>query len=100
MISDIGSTDDTALLCNTNYLPGGGGNSGGNWLGPDGQTVDTTTVPGFRRNRYPGLVQLIRYPPTDTPPEGIYRCEIQDDTLTTQTVDVGLYSSGEAGLFY
>ena len=97
VISDIGSTIDTALSCNTNYKPDDGDHSEGYWFGPDGQTVGNFTtipVPGFRRNRDPGLVRLIRYPPTETPPEGIYRCEIQDDTLTTQTLYVGLYNSG------
>ena len=102
MISDIGSTIETALLCNTNYLPGGGGTSGGDWFGPDGTRVGhigSTDVLGFVRNRAPEVVRLIRYTVAGTPREGIYRCEIQDDTLTIQTVYVGLYNSGEGGLF-
>ena len=43
VISDIGtSNDETALLCNTNYLPGGA-TSGGNWYGPDGSVVGSFT---------------------------------------------------------
>ena len=102
MISNIGSTIETALLCNTNYFPDGGGNSGGNWLGPDSTRVGyigSTDIPGFVRNRAPEVVRLIRYTVAGTPPEGIYRCEIQDDNLTMQTVYVGLYDSGEGGLF-
>ena len=35
-ISDIGSDDDTALLCHTNQPPPpGSANSGGNWYGPE-----------------------------------------------------------------
>ena len=34
MISDIGSTDSTALTCHTNK-PSGGGNSGGDWFAPE-----------------------------------------------------------------
>jgi len=97
VISDIGSTDGTALLCNTNYSPTGGGHSGGDWFAPDGTRVQglrSTVVPGFQRNRGPQVVRLIRYTATDPPAEGIYRCEILDDTMTTQTVYVGLYSSG------
>ena len=94
VISNIGSNDGTALLCNTNYLPDGGGNSGGNWYGPDGTRISGFgfDVPGFSRNRGPGLVRLISV--TGIPTEGIYRCEVQDDTLTEQTVYVGLYNSG------
>ena len=97
VISNIGSNDGTALLCNTNYLPDGGGNSGGNWYAPDGTRVGgpgSTDVPGFSRNRGPGLVRLISATATGTPTEGIYRCEIQDDTITEQNVYVGLYNSG------
>ena len=114
MISDIGSTEDTALICNTNRpatLSTGGNtmmHSGGEWVGPDGTAVGTRfsnehAVPGFRRNRGPGMVRLIRYttnisPSLDgmtfTPPEGIYHCEVEDATMTQQTVYVGLYNSG------
>ena len=114
LISDIGSTEDTALICNTNRpatLSTGGNpmmHSGGDWFGPDGTAVGTRyssehAVPGFRRNRGPGMVQLIRYTTninpslngmTFTPPEGIYHCEVEDATMTQQTLYVGLYNSG------
>ena len=97
VISDIGFTDETALLCNTNYSPTGGTNSRWNWFAPDGTRVlgvGETAVPGFRRNRGPRVVRLIRNTATGPPAEGMYRCEIQDDTMTTQTVYVGLYNSG------
>ena len=113
-ISDIGSTDDTALICHTNRpatLTTGVNpmmHSGGDWFGPDGTAVGTRfsnehAVPGFRRNIGPGMVRLIRYTTstspsragmTFTPPEGIYHCMIQDAKLTNQIVYVGLYSSG------
>ena len=55
----------------------------------------------FGRTRGPRLVRLIRNSAaTSTPTEGIYRCEVQDDTLTIQTVYVGLYNSGGGGWFY
>ena len=111
-ISDIGSTDDTALICHTNYIPSGGGKSGGDWVGSDGTAVgdrfsDEHAVPGFRRSRASGVIRLIRYttnrdPSLDgmalTPPEGIYHCEIEDASLTQQMVFVGLYNSG-GGIF-
>ena len=114
VISDIGSTDDTALICHTNRratLSTGGNtmmHSGGEWVGPDGTTVGDRfssehAVPGVRRNRGPGMVRLIRYttnnnPSLDgmtfTPPEGIFHCEVEDATFTQQTVYVGVYNSG------
>ena len=98
VISDIGTTNDIALLCNTNHRPTGGGNSGGSWSVPDGSPVGGNSVVGtadFGRTRGSGVVRLIRNSAaTGTPTEGIYSCTVQDDTLTDQTVYVGLYNSG------
>ena len=96
MISDIGSTDDTALICHTNRnatlsntdMP----TSGGDWFAPDETRVNSNDVPGFRRNRGPMMVRLLRN--TDPPSEGIYHCLVEDDTFTLQTVYVGLYNIG------
>ena len=107
MISDIGSTDGTALICNTNRF----GNrtttptstyfhSGGDWFAPDGTTVGNrgkSNVPGFERNRAPMMVILLRRTASDPPPEGIYYCVVEDDTFTEQTVYVGLYNSEGRG---
>ena len=103
VISDIGSTDDTALICHTNR-PGditdiaGYNNSGGDWFAPNGTTVGFgrihNDVPGFIRRRSPMMVRLLRDIATDPPSEGIYHCLIEDDTLTERTVYVGLYNSG------
>ena len=98
VINDIGSTDDTALICHTNrpatygsnYYP----NSGGNWFAPDDTRVWDVVVPGFRRNRGPMIVRLWRYTDTDPPSEGIYQCLVEDNTFIMQTVYVGLYNSG------
>ena len=104
VISDIGSTDDTALICHTNRPAtitgiGGSTNSGGDWFAPNGTTVDfgsNSNVPGLRRSRGPMMVRLLRNIATDPPSEGIYliHCLVEDDTLTEQTVYVGLYNSG------
>ena len=94
MISDIGSTDDTALICNTNRPPPDNApNSGGDWFAPDETRVNFLDVPGFRRNRAPMIVRLLRN--TGTPSVGIYQCVIEDNTDTIQTVQVGLYNNGE-----
>ena len=91
-ISRIGSTDDSALLCHTNFPPpSGSANSGGDWHAPDGTRVSGTDVPGVTRSRGSMVVRLRRT--SGDPPEGIYRCTI-DDALTPQIVHVGLYNTG------
>ena len=91
-ISDIGSTDDSALLCHTNFPPPpGSASSGGDWFAPDGTRVFLTAVPGFTINR---AAMVVRLKSSGTPPEGIYECRIQDATSTVQIVYVGLYNTG------
>ena len=97
-ISDIGSTDDSALLCHTNGPATQGTSlhlhSGGDWFAPDGNRVGgTPPIPGFTRTRDPMVVRLWRT--SGTPPEGIYRCTIEDAPSTVQMVYVGLYNTGE-----
>ena len=77
-ISGIGSNDDSALLCHTNRPPGST-HSGGDWFAPDGTRVFLSAVPGFTRTRDPMVVRLWRT--SGDPPEGIYRCTIEDATL-------------------
>ena len=90
---EIGSNDDSALLCHTNFPPPPGSpHSGGDWFAPDGTRVFLTAVPGFTINRGAMVVRLRRA--SGTPPEGIYRCTIQDAASTPQMVYVGLYNTG------
>ena len=92
-ISRIGSNDDSALLCHTNFPPPpDSAHSGGDWFAPDGTRVSGTDVPGFARTRGSMVVRLGES--TGTPLEGIYRCEIKDADETLQTVYVGLYNAG------
>ena len=94
-ISDIGSSDNTALLCITGRPPPAGSpNSGGDWFVPDHGTRvgDMVPVPGFTRNRGPMVVRLRRNTATDPADEGIYHCEVMDNTETDQRVYVGLYN--------
>ena len=102
VISDIGSTDDTALICNTNRFgnltshPGGRLHSGGDWFAPDGSRVGdqrSGDVPGFDM-----VVRLHRNTASDPLSEGIYYCVVEDDTFINQTVYVGLYNSGGGGM--
>ena len=92
---DIGSTDDTALLCHTNkVLPKV---IGGDWFDPNGNKVGSDSdnkpgdVPEFKRNRAPHVVRLKRSSSDGTPPEGVYKCVVKDTTDTNQTVYVGIY---------
>ena len=104
LISGIGASDDTALLCHTNRPPPPDrpNHSGGEWHGPDGTRVNETAVPGFRRNRSPKIVRLKMRTGTGAgvPSEGIYRCEIKDAQSTPQTVYVGLYHKGKGNAIF
>ena len=102
VISDIGSTASTGLICNTDR-PATVDNrhSGGEWFAPDTTRVNSNAVPGFIRNRGPMEMRLFRSTTDSRPPaEGIYHCEIQDATFTKQTVYVGLYNSGGGAYMY
>ena len=98
VMSDIGTAgDDTALLCFTNRPPPtGSSKSDGNWYSPNGTSVAFagTVVPGFNRNRGPMVARLYRNTATGPPAEGIYQCQIIDDTDTLHTLHVGLYHDG------
>ena len=88
-ISDIGFSDNTALLCITNRP---GTPYSGNWFGSDGTRVDGTDVPGVTRNSGYKVVRLKRT--IGTALEGIYWCSVENAASRTQTVFVGLYYSG------
>ena len=96
VISHIGTAgdDDIALLCHTNRPPPTDSSKAeGDWFDPDGTAVTGYVVPGVRRNRGPMVVRLYRR--TAGPPaEGIYQCQIEDDTDTLQKRYVGLYNDG------
>ena len=93
ILDDIGHTDDTALVCHTNYTPPHGhADSDGDWYAPNGKRVGGDNGPsdlGFVRNRGPHVVRLKRST-AGTPLEGTYRCVIQDNTKNNQTVYVRL----------
>ena len=52
----------------------------------------TIDVPGLSRNRDSMVVRLKRT--TGTAAEGIYHCEVMDNTETNQRVYVGIYNGG------
>ena len=94
-MDDIGSTDDTALLCHTNEPSPSV--FGGDWFAPNGIRVGGDSynrpgdVPGFGRTRGRHVVRLKRSS-DGTPPEEMYKCVLRDTTDTNQTVYVGIYS--------
>ena len=99
VIDDIGTAgDDTALLCHTNRPPTPpSSNSGGTWFRPDQSEVGGgVNSVGFKRNRVSMVIRLYRYTGT-TAVEGIYYCQIEDDTNMVQTVYVGLYNDDGGG---
>ena len=104
VISDIGSTENTALICNTNRPVIDRFNtrhSGGDWYGPSGTrvgSIGSDDVPGFVRTKGPMVVRLLRNTATDPPSEGIYHCVVEDDTMTEHTLYVGLYNIGSGKL--
>ena len=92
-ISDIGSTDETALLCHTDCpRPPHRCHSGGDWFAPDGTRVNEDDVPGFTRDRRSMVVRLRKI--TGTPPKGIYWCSIQDAASVHYNIYLGLYNVG------
>ena len=62
-IRDIGSTDDTALTCQSNIPPSPGSphSSGVDWFAPGGTRVGDGNVPGFTTNRGPMVVRLKKH---------------------------------------
>ena len=99
-ISALG-TDEVALVCRTNQ-PGccSEGNITGGWFDPNGSMIefDSSSAQGFYSSGGPQEIRLIRG--TGIPAEGIYTCQVPDDSNTTQTLFVGLYneSGGQPAL--
>ena len=93
IMNDIGSTDDTALVCYTSVRSPSV--FGGDWFAPNGERVGggkgPSEVPGFVRNRGRHVVRLKRSS-DGTPPEGVYKCVVRDTTDINQTVYVAIYS--------
>ena len=96
VISDIGTSEDTALLCNTDRFPDSGSpNSGGFWYAPDGTSItNQDSVPGLYRRRGVLAVRLVRLTDNSTAAEGMYRCAIRDALRDFHSVYAGLYHSG------
>ena len=96
-VSDIGSTEDTALMCFTEYYIAGDRTSGGNWSAPDGSRVNDSGGTGFRRSRGRGVVRLIRIEDKE-PSLGIYMCRIFDQKKELKMLLVFFVGDNQAGM--
>ena len=99
--AEVGSTDDTSLLCHTNapgtIRPGRShSHSGGEWFSPSGARIGNPDVPGFTRNRDPMVVRLLSKTESGETPEeeGVYCCKVDDGDSVNHRVCVGLYNDG------
>ena len=99
VISDIGYSDNSALICHTDRSPDDGdSNSGGDWFTSTGNRVGqlpTGVDTGFRKSKAPYIIRLKRRRDTTTTPvEGIYECLIKDSTNKLVVLNVGVYQTG------
>ena len=92
-ISDIGLTEETALVCNTNsdlqYA--------GKWFSPIGLPVFSRFEFWPPQNIYANsdhrFAQLVRRVSYDAVIEGVYHCVIEDDTSKHHIFFIGLYNT-------
>ena len=92
-ISQLGTTEDTALVCRTDQANCcDGDNIEGGWFNPNGTMVEfnPNSSQGFYSSGGFDGILLLRG--SGIPEEGIYTCRTTDNSSTTQTVFVGLYN--------
>ena len=91
-ISELGTTEDTALVCRTDQANCcDGDNIEGGWFNPNGTMVEfNDSSQGFYSSVGSDGVRLLRG--SAIPVEGIYTCRATDSSSTTQTVFIGLYN--------
>ena len=92
-ISQLGTTEDTALVCRTDQANCcDGGNIEGGWFNPNGTMVEfnANSSQGFYSSGGSDGIRLLRG--SGIPVEGIYTCRATDSSSNTQNVFVGLYN--------
>ena len=92
-ISQLGTTEDTALVCRTNLANCcDGDNIEGGWFNPNGTMVEfnVNSSQGFYSSGGSDGILLLRG--SGFPMEGIYTCRTTDNSSTTRTAFVGLYN--------
>ena len=93
VISALGTTNDSALVCRTDQPDCcEGDNITGGWFDPSGTMIsfDASSSQGLYSSGGSEGIHLLRG--TGIPVEGIYTCRVADGTSTIQTVFVGLYN--------
>ena len=98
-LEDIGGGDNDALLCITNFTSccrssntSENESATGNWFFPNGTRVAGTTHQwDFHRTRDQMAILMHR---KRGGVDGIYHCIIPDSTSVTQTIYIGVYTSG------
>ena len=90
-ISELGTTEDTALVCRTDQTSDEDNTEGG-WFNPNGTMVEfnANSSQGFYSSVGSDGIRLLRG--SGIPVEGIYTCRATDNSSSTQTVFVGLYN--------
>ena len=90
-ISQLGTTEDTALVCRTDQTSDGDNTEGG-WFNPNGTMVEfnANSSQGFYSSVGSDGIRLLRG--SGIPVEGIYSCRATDISSSTQTVFLGLYN--------
>ena len=88
-ISQLGSTEETALVCRTDQTSG---DSTGSWFNPSGTMIEfnANSSQGFYSRAASDGILLLQS--SGIPVEGIYTCRATDSTSTEQTIFVGLYN--------
>ena len=92
-ISELGTTEDTALVCRTDQANCCNGDIiEGGWFNPDGTMVEfnANSSQGFYSSVDSKGVHLLRG--SGIPVEGIYTCRATDSSSTTNSVFIGLYN--------
>ena len=99
-VTDIGTSIGLGLYCLTPSLECCSDSETPNaasvireWYLPDGRPVISANSP-FIRNRVSSAVSLYR-DPFSSVTSGVFRCEIPDDSGTSQNVYVGIYHQGD-----
>ena len=86
IISQLGNSTDTGLVCSTDQS----GDGAAAWQSPDGATLNSTSTEGFFVSDGSDGVYLLRG--SGIPVEGIYTCTATDSSGESRMVFVGLYN--------
>lgn len=93
LLNQLGNSTDSALVCKTDTSTT---DSNGNWFDPLGAAIANNSNESlYSIENFEGLF-LLRRP--GVPLEGLYSCTATDNSSSTETVFVGLYSQNNGRL--